>query len=77
MENFNSQTPQFLRSQITQTLQFLNSSDPNSQLPNSQFPNSPYFIGCLFIVENFLKKNRQKWWKVGKNALILQVEKMI
>ena len=82
MENFNSQTPQFLRSQITQTLQFLNSSDPNSQLPNPQIPkspnpNSPYFIGCLFIVENFLKKNRQKWWKVGKNALILQVEKMI
>ena len=28
-------------------------------------------------VENFLKKNREKWLKVGKNALILQVENYI
>ena len=27
-------------------------------------------------VENFLKKNREKWLKVGKNALILQLEKL-
>ena len=35
----------------------------------------PLNTTSLMSVENFLKKNREKWLKVGKNALILQVEK--
>ena len=62
----------FLKSSVPQFLnpQFLSSSNP-------QFLKPLCFVGCWSIVENFLKKNRRKWWKVGKNALILQVEKMI
>lgn len=42
-----------------------------------QFLSSLVFTECLKIVDNFFEKNRKKWWKVGKNALILQIEKMI
>lgn len=35
----------------------------------------PLNTTSLMSVENFLKKNREKWLKVEKNALILQVEK--
>ena len=58
--------------------QILNSSNPqflNSSVP--QILSSLVFTECLKIVDNFFEKNRKKWWKVGKNALILQVEKMI
>jgi hypothetical protein len=44
---------------------------------NPQSLKSYILLGVQLLLKTFLKKNRKKWCKVGKNALILQVEKMI